>query len=500
MDVVIAGGGTAGWIAAFTLLRGSNINSLTLIEPSKIGIIGAGEASSGALLSLLEDAYTNSDSIHNGTFPRVDFVDFMRKTKGMVKYGILHKNWAKKPGDYFGPIQSSHTAEWNTDVAFLHAVAKYGPRKSHVATELGLAYEFRKQPVGGDGALHFDANEFAPYMRDFLSYDPRLKVIDAPINDVELDTEGNIESVVLDDGSRVGGDFFVDATGFRRLLMKKLGVGWESYKDVLPVDSAMPFIMKFKPGEPVLPITVAQAMGSGWMWKTPLQHRKGCGYVYSSEFITQEEAQEEIEGELGHEIEPIANLKFDSGKLKDFWVKNCLSMGLASSFIEPLEATAIHATVMQSVIFTREFLAPTREMTLNDGNRRFYNDRIHEMLDSYKDFTVFHYQGGRTDTEFWKHIVEEKLTTPLVEDYIEKSKSLIPATFLFQDKYGIDSLWKWTLAGLDMITAEDAVKQLKFQNVYEIGKIEFNEYYKYMEKELNNSSSIYIDVELSRGK
>ena len=494
MDVVIAGGGTAGWIAAFTILRGTNVKSVTVVEPSKIGIIGAGEAASGALLSLLEDVYTNNDDVISGSVPRVDFVKFFQETKAMPKFGILHKDWAKTPGDYYGPINSTHTAEWNTDVAFLHAVAKFGNRKSHMGSELGLAYEMKKMPVGDDGAVHFDGNKFAVFMKNFLSYDSRLKVIDAPINDVELDAEGNIENLVLDDGSRVGGDFFVDATGFKRLLMNKLDVGWVSYKDVLPVDRAIPFFLKYGVGDMVQPLTVAQAMDSGWMWKTPLQHRRGAGYTYSSEFLDEDGAQEEVEKKLGRKIEPIASLKFDSGKLKDFWVKNCMSVGLASSFIEPLEATSIHATVMQAVIFTREFMAPTRELTLKESNKRFYNKRIHEMMESYKDFTVLHYQGGRTDTPFWRSIVEEKKTTDVVEDYIEKSKSLIPSTFLFNDKYGVDSLWKWSLAGLDLISQKDAIRQLKHQNIYHIGKKEFMAFYEHTEQALMKSDTSYIKV------
>lgn len=493
MDVTIVGGGTAGWIAAYAFLRGSKINSLTVIEPSKIGIIGAGEASSGILLSLLEDMYTNSDDVVYGKWPRISFQDFFIKTEATLKFGILHKDWAKKPGDYFGPVDATHTSAWNSDVAFLHSVAKFGNRKSHMGSELGLAYELNKLPASQGGALHFDGNLFAPYMKDFLSYDPRLKVIDAPIDDVELDAEGNIENVILDDGSRVGGDFFVDATGFRRLLMKKLNVGWVSYKDVLPVDRAMPFLIDYKRGETAKPLTIAQAMNSGWMWKTPLQHRRGAGYVYSSEFLDEDGAKKEVEEKLGHQIEPIAHLKFDSGKLEDFWHKNCLSMGLASSFIEPLEATAIHATVMQSIVFVREFMAPTKELTMKPANIRFYNQRMHEMLDSYKDFTVLHYQGKRDDTPFWRYIKEENLTTDVVEDYLEKSKSIIPNTFLFQDQYGVDALWKWSLAGLDYITKEDAKRQLEFYNIDKIGNQEFMSYYNKQRKMLKDNPPMVFE-------
>ena len=477
MDVVIAGGGTAGWIGAFTILRGTNVKSVTVLEPSSVGIIGAGEASSGLLLDLLTDSYTTSDSSLSGKIPKVDLEEFITRTRGMVKYGILHRDWAKKPGDYFGPINATETSNLSHDMNFLQAVVKFGPRKSHMASELGLAYEMSKMPVSEDVAVHFDGNKFSLFMKDFLSYDSRLKVIDAAINEVELDAEGNIENLVLDDGSRVGGDFFVDATGFKRLLMKKLDVGWVSYKDVLPVDSALPFIVDYKMGEQIMPLTLAQAMDAGWMWRTPLQHRRGCGYVYSSEFLDPEGAQREIEAKLGYKIEPIANLKFDSGKADSFWTKNCISLGLSSSFIEPLEATSIHATISQVVMFVSEFIGDTKELTMNPSSRWFYNKRVNEMVDSYKDFTVLHYQGGREDTAFWKTIVEDKLTTDTVEHYIEKSKTKLPGTHLFQDAYGADALWKWTLAGLDLMTKEDAVRQLKASNLTEASHRQFMMYY-----------------------
>jgi len=491
MDVTIVGGGTAGWIAAFTVLRGSQAESVTVIEPSSIGVIGAGEASSGLLLDLLTDEFTYNDDIDSNKIPAVDIQKFFNKTRGFYKYGILHRGWSKRPGDYFGPITPSWTSGLPADYAFLQAVARFGTRQAHVASELGLAYEMRKMPLNGDMAVHFDGNEFAPFMKDFLSYDPRLKVIDAPINDVELDTEGNIESVVLDDGSRVGGDLFIDATGFKRLLMKRLDVGWVSYKDVLPVDSALPFIIEHKEGGSVMPITVAQAMGSGWMWNTPLQSRRGAGYVYSSNHLTPEQAQEEIEKKLKHKIEPLGNLKFDSGKSEDFWVKNCVSLGLSSTFIEPLEATAIHTTILQMLTLVKEYFSFSKDRTINDLNRKLYNSFIHKITEEYKDFTVLHYQGGRDDTDFWRRIKNDNLITERVSDYIEKAKYSAPGGYYLND-FSTKGLWSWTLAGLDLISKDTAKGILKSLNIYTGTGTNFMRWFYDTREALNKGPGLYI--------
>ncbi len=467
MDIVIAGGGSAGWAAAWALSRGAKVNKITVVESSKIGIIGVGEASSGLTIDLITDFHSYSDSrIMNDKNP-FDIEDFYLKTHATPKFALAHKNWTKDPKQsYFAPIDASITHGTAPDVAFLAAIAKYGNRGAHMASEIGIAYTYDKWPTDTSGnALQFDAREFSKYLKNFLTKDPRVTVIDATIKDVELDERGWVENLILDDGSRLGGDFFVDSTGFKRLIANKLDVGWTSYKDVLPVDRAMPFIVDYKPEEDVKPISYAEGMDAGWMWKTNLNHRIGYGYVYSSEFLSDDKAQEEVEKNLGHKIEPVTHMKFDSGSINEFWKKNCLTVGLSASFIEPLEATSLHATMMQVITFVREYLGPDVEKTVNDGSIYFYNKQTREMYDYYKDFVVLHYQGGRTDTPFWKHITNDHLSTPVVDAYIEKCKARFPGKYMFNDTWNVDALWKWTAAGLGMVSQEQARSEIEFLDI-----------------------------------
>jgi len=486
MDVVIAGGGSAGWSVAWAFARGSKVSSITVVESSRIGIIGVGEASSGLTTDLLTDFHTFSDSrIMNDKMP-FDFGDFYSTVHATPKFALVHKNWSKiKNHSYVAPVEGSFSHMTVPDLGYLACVAKWGGRGAHLSSALGVAQALDKWPLGDNpGAIQFDAKEYSKYLKGFLTKDPRVKVIDADIEDAELDSRGYIKNIVLKDGSRIEGDFFVDCTGFKRVLGKKMDVGWNSYADVLPVDRAMPFIEEYKSFEKEIPVGTATGMDAGWMWQANLNHRRGMGYVYSSQFISDEDAVKEVEKLRGRKVDPVAFMKFDSGSVNDFWKKNCLVVGLAASFIEPLEATSLHATMMQAITFVREYLGPDVEKTINSGSMYFYNKQTKEMYEHYKDFVVFHYQGGRTDTPFWQHITNDKLSTPVVDSYIEKVQARAPGRYMFNDIWNVDVLWKWTATGLGFFTQKQARAELDFLDLKYIANREFHDFYDSIESEL----------------
>jgi tryptophan halogenase len=275
----------------------------------------------------------------------------------------------------------------------------------------------------------------------------------------------------------------------QRILANKLEIKWHSYKDYLPVDRAMPFLVPYNEDKIIQPVTEAEALSSGWMWRTPLLSRKGCGYVYSSSFISEDEAQAEAEKIMGHPIEPIKHLKFDSGRLEEVWKKNCLVTGLASSFIEPLEATSIHATIAQVYSFCLEHLTNKVETTVTEASIKNYNKNIIKMYENLLDFTVLHYQGGRDDSEFWKYIKNENLVTPTVQNYIEKAKNKIP-TYLYdsEEQWGANNLWKWSLAGLNLIDPEIAREELIQFDMYEYSREHYNFFKENIRKDLLNQN------------
>lgn len=485
MKIVVAGGGTAGWLAAFTIHRSNpNKHEIVVIESEKIGIIGAGEATSGMLYDLFSGIlFANSEALHPIPF---DFQDFMKEVGGVPKFALEHINWAKEKGSYWAPISGSETSKRSPDHLFNYTIAEFGLDKFYLSCKIGQAYDLNKMPDQGGYGFQFDAVKVAKYLKNYLLKHTNTKHIDGVIKDIKINEFSNVENVLLENGQIISGDFFIDCTGFARLFVKKLEMGWKSYNDCLLVDRAMPFLVPYDEGQKVKPVTQAEALSSGWMWKTPTGHRRGCGYVYSSAFISDEDAQKEAEKIIGHSVEPIKFIKYDSGRLKEFWKGNVLAIGLASSFLEPLEATSIHATIMQIFSFCQEYMSDTKEKTINKASIEKYNAKTTKMYEYYKDFTVLHYQGGREDSEFWKTIKYDKITTPAVENYIERSKSRIPSTLHFMDYWGVDALWKWSLAGLGLITRQQALDELIQFDSYEYAQHHYRTFREEVKRELAN--------------
>lgn len=459
MDIVIAGGGTAGWISAYIIEKSQpGVHNIKVVESSAIGIIGAGEGSTGLLYDLVSGIFFGENN------PQ-DVVEFMNFTDSTYKFGINHVDWSSvRSGGYFAPLDGSPTTSYSPDAVFNHVLAKYGTEKAYLASYMGQSYGFNKFPNNTGFGFHFDAHKVGKYFRYKLESLTDIEVIDAKINDVQLSESGEIKSLLLDNGSSISGDFFIDCTGFARVLISKLGIGWSSYQDNLIANKAMPFLLNYTEDtkHSVKPYTTAQAMSSGWMWDIPLKTRKGCGYVYNSNFLSEEEAQREVEQFLGHEIEPVRHLSFDAGRSEKMWEKNCLVSGLSAAFMEPLEATSIHTTILQMATFTMDYLNVDKDSTTSKMNIESFNNKFEILYESYKDFLVLHYQGGRKDSEFWKYLSTGATLTPFVEEVIARSAYGLPSFLQYEHKWGTSTtLWNWILAGLDFVSSKNAALTLK---------------------------------------
>jgi tryptophan halogenase len=208
------------------------------------------------------------------------------------------------------------------------------------------------------------------------------------------------------------------------------------------------------------------------MWMIPVQGRRGCGYVYDSNFTSDEEAKAEIETQLGHEIEPIKIIKFDTGRQRELWKKNCLFIGLSAAFAEPLEATSIHSTIMQLNSFVFHYLKDTKEDTCNSGSINRYNRKMALMYDDFKDFLSIHYASQRTDSEFWKAMNAGEYLSPMAKDLIEMQRSKIVTQNDLDQYFGYAgaALYNWVLIGLGYIGKKEAVRELDFYSQHEIAK------------------------------
>ena len=262
--------------------------------------------------------------------------------------------------------------------------------------------------------------------------------------------------------------FFIDATGFSRLLIKQFDPTWISYKKHLPVNTAIPFFLDHNPKEKTKCYSEAWAQSSGWFWDAAVQHRRGCGYVFSDDFISVDQAQQEIETSLGRKVNPIKVIKFDSGRLENSWIKNCFAIGLASAFSEPLEATSIHATIRCLAHLSHEFLQPTLEDTINPSSIKLCNQRINKMYDDFKDFISSHYLGGRTDTDFWKYMTYES-STEFAKELKEMCKSRIPTKYDFPSYPGAAGwlIWSYILTGTGQLTSNVTSKYLDTRAIWD---------------------------------
>lgn len=464
MKITIVGGGTAGWIAAYFISKAQpNKHDITVIESSVVGIIGAGEGSTGSMVSLLSGMFFPTSE---------DLNEFIEKTDATPKMGIRHVNWGKTPGSYFAPLDGTKTAVESNDYIFKYALAYGGKEQMHLGSAIGMLYENKHQ--GEYFAFHFDGHKVGKFFKEKCEQDG-VKTLDVVVKDILLSEDGGISELVLDNGNTLGGDLFIDCTGLARVLMNKLGVNWVSKADVLPMNTAMPFLLDYEPGEVLDPCTTATALSSGWMWDIPLSTRRGCGYVFDKNFISKEDAQKEIEEHLGKQITPIKFIDFVGGYSELFWHKNVMCLGLSAGFVEPLEATAIHNAITQIAVFVSECLDPSVERTYLESKREMFNRRITFLNELTVDFISIHYQSGKSDSPFWKHIVENKVISKNAQIMLDQCEGIIPGFTSYEGMYGSASqaLANWVLAGLDIITPEQAKLDLERQNMTLVAKTRY---------------------------
>ena len=425
--VSVVGGGTAGWLSALIIkneagLQGLSVE-LTVVESSKIPTIGVGEGTTAVFHSLLE-------------FLGIDELEFLRETGATFKYGIRHRDWREIGHTYDGPIDdpqwllanpSGATSSWLNQ----YCVASGRPVSDpHLFTYLmdrsraPFVLRKGKKPLSISQylyAFHFDQSLVGRFLR---SKAEGITHLDATVETAKLDSEtGLITSLVLDDGREVPVDFVIDCTGFRRELIGKLmGADWISFAESLPVNRAMPFWLDFDEDGEIPAHTLAWALGSGWMWQIPTQGRLGCGYVYSDRFLSPDEAHAEVEAVLERKIEPRADIRIDSGRLDRAWIGNCLATGLAQSFFEPLEATSIHGTIVQMLIFAEHHLKSAAAGSF-DG-RDEYNRIAARQVEDFRRFINLHYVSRRRDTPFWQHVANDCIGDDVREQLSRWSRRL----------------------------------------------------------------------------
>ena len=470
MKVVIVGGGTAGWIAAIQALyfiknKTKKKIELTVIDSSKIPIIGAGEGSTGLFTDWLENKLS---------FFGKNEIDFLNATGATIKLGIHFKDWDGEGTSYLSPIEPTVSAQFTPDVLLLTALLKGNVEDS---TELGWmmrngysTYHTSKMHSTGGHALHFDAHKVGQFLKS-VAVENGANHIDAEIKKLNRNPlNGELDSVLLDDGSTLEADFWLDCSGFARVLIKPMGGGWKDFSNNLPVNRALPYLYDYK-DEEIRGETVAWAQKHGWMWQIPTQERYGCGYVYCDYFTTADKAFEEMKLVTNRpDVEPIRELKFDVGCVEKPWVKNVLAVGLSSGFLEPLQATSIHTTLAQCQLFFDFIFQEEKEYFVNEGNRRLYNQRVLNLQEDFRDLLQMHYMTKRNDSDFWKFVHNDLEKTQVTKNIIEISKYRTPSFMDFYNYFGAAAwgVWGWTLVGLGYVNKFNSELTLRNANPMDV--------------------------------
>lgn len=420
--IVILGGGTAGWMAACLFARAWPDARVTVVESPAIGIVGVGEGSTPQMRALFADL-------------GIAEADWMPAADATYKVGIAFEGWSERPGfaRYFHPFAGA--IDRHTQPAF-HAAA-LARRTGHdvpahpdaffLNTRLAAA---RRAPLTPEAfpfdigyGYHFDAHKVGGVLRDHaLAHG--VTHLSRQVETVEVAEDGHVAALILDGGERLPGDLFVDASGFRSVIAQSaLGVPFVPFDENLFCDRAVT-LPTARDTTGLDAHTTATALTNGWAWRIPLTSRTGNGYVYASRYLSPDAAETELRRHLGvSDTVEARHLTMKVGRIERVWHANCLAIGLAQGFIEPLEATALHLT--QATI--EGFIDALSAGDFTPRHRDAFNTRIARRFEGVRDYIVAHYRlNQRTDTAFWRdNAAHDRLSDDL--------KAIMTAWFTGQD-------------------------------------------------------------------
>ena len=428
--IIVLGGGTAGWLCAAVLakrLSGHQVK-VSLVESEDVGLIGVGEATIPPIRAAL-------------AFLGIDERQFVAETNGSYKLGIEFVDWLRLGHAYLHPFGAFGT-DWGGIPFHQHYLraSALGSADDYQAFSLtamaAKAGKFATTPStpaferNWNYAFHFDSALAAPFFRRYAE-DLGVNRVEGLVESASSDTEGFISRLTLANGQHLNGDFFIDCSGFRSLLLgQTLETPYQDWSDQLFCDAAVAAPSHREGGIP--PYTRSYARAAGWQWEIPLSHRNGNGYVFSSKYLDVDQAKNDLQAYLGDSLaaEPRV-IRFTPGRRERFWVKNCVAIGLAAGFLEPLESTAIHLSQL-GIFWLLPFLPNFRPC---DAEIAIYNQQMCAAYEQAKSFLILHYiTSERRDSAFWSdcaNIEVPELLAARLSAFRETGRCYVPEGELF---------------------------------------------------------------------
>lgn len=506
MKIVIVGGGTAGYISAFQIKSKYPDSEITLIDSSKIGILGAGEATTPFFAQTLKKL-------------DLPISDFVKETKATVKNGLMFVGWGTEKDRYFHPFYNYVELSYLSYLNYINlnklAIEDYtyskfkleqvkdftlivaeGILKDGNLDKINLQTVVSKENnvIGDAHSWHIDARLLVEFFNKH-AISRGIRVIDAIVDSYSTSNTGEITSIRVNDED-IKSDFVIDATGFKRLFIgNHYKAEWVGTQDTLPCDSAIAFFMDIKDSQPY---SEAVAMNYGWSWRIPLQHRWGCGYVYDSKYLTETQAIDEIKEKFGKDVQIVNKFSFSSGYYSNPWINNCLAVGLASGFFEPLEGTSILNTMMSIEKFLEndiEKYVLEKDKDLPDTYNKKMSDRNKDIV----DFLYLHYVTNKTNTVFWENFTKNNKMPDTVKQILEEAEQdlSIPSFVERPGKIFGWSNWITVYAGNELYNKENIKSFLDKQ-----GEVRYTKIVEEIDNNKNLSIPLntYLDNIINKGE